>query len=47
MYQSAWLVHLEEGEESSEKLLYALLISQISKDDYADFHDFSTCFVSV
>jgi HEPN domain-containing protein len=30
-------------EESSEKLLKALLISQISKDDYPDFHDFSVC----
>jgi hypothetical protein len=32
---------------SSEKLLHAPLITQISKDDYADFHDFSKCFVSV
>ena len=31
--------------ESSEKLLNALLIPQISKDDYADFHDFSVYFV--
>jgi hypothetical protein len=34
-------------EESSEKLLKALLISQTSKDDYADFHDFSVCVASV
>jgi len=33
--------------ESSEKLLLALSITQISKDDYADFHDFSMCLVSV
>ena len=33
--------------ESSEKLLHALSITQISKDDYTDFHDFSMCFVSV
>ncbi|MCJ7747408.1 MAG: hypothetical protein MUP27_06665, partial [Desulfobacterales bacterium] len=33
--------------ESSEKLLHALLITQISKDDYADFHDFLKCFVPV
>jgi hypothetical protein len=27
--------------ESSEKLLHALLITQISKDDYRDFETFS------
>jgi hypothetical protein len=37
----------EIDKESSEKPLHALLITQISKDDYADFHDFSKCFVSV
>jgi PTS system mannose-specific IIA component len=37
----------EDGVESSEKLLHALSITQISKDDYADFHNFSMCFVSV
>jgi len=33
--------------ELSEKILNGLLISQISKDDYADFHGFSLRFVSV
>jgi hypothetical protein len=33
--------------ESYEKLLHALSITQISKEDYADFHNFSMCFVSV
>jgi hypothetical protein len=33
--------------ESSEKLLHALLITQISKEDYTDFPDFSMHFVSV
>jgi hypothetical protein len=35
------------NKESSERILQALLITQISKDDYADFNDFSMCFVSV
>jgi hypothetical protein len=30
--------------ESSEKLLHALLITQISKEDYTDFLDFSMHF---
>ncbi len=33
--------------ESSEKLLHALSITQIPKDDYSDFRDFSMCLVSV
>ena len=33
--------------ESSEKLLYALLITQISKEDYTDFPDFPMDFESV
>jgi hypothetical protein len=33
--------------ESSEKLIYALLITEISKKDYTDFPDFSMNFLSV
>jgi hypothetical protein len=33
--------------ESSEKTLHALLMTQISKEDYTDFLDFSIKFVSV
>ena len=35
------------GDESSEKLLYALLITLISKKDYTDFPYFSMNFLSV
>jgi hypothetical protein len=31
---------IPEQFESSEKLLHTLSITQISKDDYTDFHDF-------
>jgi hypothetical protein len=34
-------------EESSKKQLYALSITQILRDDYADSRDFSMCLVSV
>ncbi len=37
----------EDGVGSSEKLLHALSITQISKDDYVDSYDFSMCLVSV
>jgi hypothetical protein len=33
--------------ESSERILHSLLMTQISKDDYTDFLDFSIKFVSV
>jgi len=32
--------------ESSEKILHALLMTQVSKEDYRDFLDFSMNFVS-
>jgi len=41
-----WII-LSIKKGSFGKLLNALLISQISKDDCADFLDFSICFVSV
>ena len=48
--QNSGRIFIDDGkyfQESSEKLLLALSITQISKDDYADFHDFSMCLVSV
>jgi hypothetical protein len=40
-------VYIKDHHESSEKLLHALLIIQISKEDYTDFPDFSMHFISV
>jgi len=39
LYSSRWEVK-NFMRELSEKLLHALSITQISKDDYADFRDF-------
>jgi len=40
-------VYITDHHENSEKLLHALLIIQISKEDYTDFPDFSMHFISV
>jgi len=37
----------QKSKESSEKLLHALLITQILKEDYTDFPDFPIYFASV
>ncbi|OGP92439.1 MAG: hypothetical protein A2157_19915 [Deltaproteobacteria bacterium RBG_16_47_11] len=42
-----WVFMSNQKLESSEELLYALLITQIPKDDYTDFLELSMNYISV